>query len=436
MRQSVLLKSSIAVSLALLLAVAAAPARADDASEARLQYELGSELYKQKRFTEALDRFIASNRLVPNPNVVFNIANIYVLLGKREAGRDRTRSTEWYVEAFNWTETLARMATADADKKDAAALRASVLPKVAVVTVRSEPPGAEIFLDRESLGSVGRTPRDVATTPGDHPVIVKAPGHRPGQASAAARLGQVVGVRVLLERIVGVVQVNVRPEGARLQYFPGSVELGKAPAVARLPIGDGRITATLPGYLTQTREIVVREAETTTVDIDLQRVGEGAASLTVVGQPDGAVVRLAGREVGRVPLTLSGLDPGRQSLELAASSYEPWKGDLLLEAGAATRVEATLRRPEDRPWGGWKWLGYGSGTALLAGGTVFAFQARSARNDFEASPSSAGKRDVDRLNLTADVLLGTAVVTLATTAVLHALLGPRSESHASVKTER
>jgi len=55
--------------------LASTPALADDASEARLQYELGSELYKQKRFTEALERFIASNRLVPNPNVVFNIAS-------------------------------------------------------------------------------------------------------------------------------------------------------------------------------------------------------------------------------------------------------------------------------------------------------------------------------------------------------------------------
>jgi outer membrane receptor for ferrienterochelin and colicins len=413
----------------------AVPARADDASEARLQYELGSELYKQKRFTEALDRFIASNRLVPNPNVVFNIANIYVLLGKREV-RDRARASEWYVEAFNWAETLTRMATVETDKKDAAALRSSILLKVAVVTVRSEPDGAEIYVDRESLGSVGRTPRDIATTPGDHTIILKAPAHRPGQVSVVARLGQAVPARVLLEKIVGVVQVTVRPEGAKLQYFPGSIELGKAPAVARLPVGEGRITATMPGFLTQTREIVVREAATTTVEMDLQRVGEGAARLTVVGQPDGASVRLAGREVGKVPLTLSGLDPGRHSVELIATAHEPWKGDLLLEAGAATRVEATLRRPEDQAWGGWKWLGYGAGAALLGGGTVFAFQARGAHQDFDAHPSSSGKARVDRLNVTADVLLGTALVTLATTAVLHAILGPRSGSHASVTTER
>ena len=91
----------LAATLILILTISATgPARADDASEARLQYELGSELYRQKRFTEALERFIASNRLVPNPNVVFNIANIYVLLGKRDASKNARRSSEWYVEAF------------------------------------------------------------------------------------------------------------------------------------------------------------------------------------------------------------------------------------------------------------------------------------------------------------------------------------------------
>jgi hypothetical protein len=426
-----------ALALALLLAAAPPAAHADDASEARLQYELGSELYKQKRFTEALERFIASNRLVPNPNVVFNIANIYVLMAKRDAGKKSGRSIEWYVEAFNWTETLTRMAVSDADRKDAAALRASILPKVAVVSVRSEPAGADIYVDRESLGSVGRTPRDVATTPGEHAVIVKSPGHRPGETRAAARLGQVTEAKVVLEKIVGVVQVIVRPEGAQLQYFPGSVDLGKAPTTARLPVGDGRVTATLPGYVSQTREIVVREGETTTLEMDLQRAaGGGAAHLTVTGQPEGAVVRLQGREVGRLPLTLSGLEAGPQSLELSAQEYGPWKGELLLESGGTTRVEARLRRPEERPWGGWKWLGYGTGAALLASGAVVGFQARAARDDFREAPSTAGKDRVDRLNLTADVLLGAAALTLVTTALLHVVLGPRSDSYASVSTDR
>jgi hypothetical protein len=307
---------------------------------------------------------------------------------------------------------------------------------VAVLSVRSEPSGAELYIDRESLGSVGRTPRDVATVPGDHTLIVKLPGHRPAQVKAAARLGTVVEVPVALERIVGTLQVNARPAGVRLQYFPGGIDLGTAPATAKVPAGDGRVTLTLAGYLTQTRDVVVREGEITTIDLELQKAADRAASLTVVGRPEGATVRLAGREVGRLPLTLAGLDPGRQSLELSADQHNPWRGDLLLEAGSATRVEAVLLRPEERPWRGWKWVGYGAGAALVGTGAVMAVQARSARSDFFAAPSSAGRERVDTLNTRADVFIGAGLLTLATTAVLQWALSDLGDSRAKVRTGR
>jgi hypothetical protein len=62
-------------------------------------------------------------------------------------------------------------------------------------------------------------------------------------------------------------------------------------------------------------------------------------------------------------------------------------------------------------------------------------QTLAARDDFDDSPSSAAKDRVDRLSLTADALLGTAVLTLATTTLLHAVLGPRARSRASVQIQ-
>jgi hypothetical protein len=239
---------------------------------------------------------------------------------------------------------------------------------------------------------------------------------------------------VALERIVGTLQVTARPPGARVQFFPGGLELGPVPVNARVPVGEGRVTITLAGYVTQTREALVRADELTTLDLELQRAADRAASLTVVGRPEGASVRVAGREVGKLPLTLSGLDPGRLSVELSLPDHDPWRSDLLLEAGTATRVDAVLRRPEDRPWAGWKWLGYGAGAALVGAGGVVGYQARGAHDDFDASPSTEGKSRVERLNHTADGLLIAGAVTLASTALLHLILGPRSESHASVST--
>src|SRR6476646_5540611 len=63
--------------------------RAQEATEAQMLFERGAELYRERRFGEALEAMVASNRLVPNANVVFNVAQIYELLDRPS-------------DAFNW----------------------------------------------------------------------------------------------------------------------------------------------------------------------------------------------------------------------------------------------------------------------------------------------------------------------------------------------
>src|SRR6185437_13502134 len=53
-------------------------AYADDvADEADLQFQLGAERYEAGDYKGALEHFLTSNRLVPNKNVLFNIARTY-----------------------------------------------------------------------------------------------------------------------------------------------------------------------------------------------------------------------------------------------------------------------------------------------------------------------------------------------------------------------
>ena len=69
--------------LCLVLLAAGAVARADDlAAEADLHFRIGTERYQAGDYRGALEHFLASNRLVPNRNVVFNIARSYEQLKK------------------------------------------------------------------------------------------------------------------------------------------------------------------------------------------------------------------------------------------------------------------------------------------------------------------------------------------------------------------
>ena len=75
------------VLLLLLAVLTVAPrlARADaNADEADLRFRRGTALFKAERYDEALLEFLASNRLVPNRNVVFNIARSYEALEQLE----------------------------------------------------------------------------------------------------------------------------------------------------------------------------------------------------------------------------------------------------------------------------------------------------------------------------------------------------------------
>ena len=72
----------LSLALVILLAATAAPwtppAQADGvADEADLQFQLGAEAYSKNDFRGALEHFLASNRLVPNRNVMFNIARAF-----------------------------------------------------------------------------------------------------------------------------------------------------------------------------------------------------------------------------------------------------------------------------------------------------------------------------------------------------------------------
>jgi hypothetical protein len=147
-------------------------------------------------------------------------------------------------------------------------------------------------------------------------------------------------------------------------------------------------------------------------------------------------VLLDGRPVGQTPLSIDSLPPGMASLEVNAAGREPWGQRIPLEQGAATRVTYDLVSPDDKPWTGWRWIGYGGGAALLAAGAVVGLTAIGARSDFESEPSSDALDRVKSRNLVADILMGAGVVTLGATLTWDILRAPSPTSRGAVSVDR
>jgi len=411
---------AVAVLGALMLPAAA---RGDAASEAELHYSLGLELYKQHRFEEALQHLIASNRLVPNANVVFNIAQTYGLL-HRDA------------DAFNWYQTYLEFDAIDAEARDRGTKAAAALaPKLAILAVTSTPRGTELFIDRVELGSVGTAPRRLAVAPGERTVIARLPGHHDAKATLVAVSSQELPVELQLTPIRGVVRVDSVPPGAQVLDEKTGALLGTTPLRLELPLGEVRVTIHAEGYVDQQREASVREEAEANLEVELTAAASRVSVLSVTGTA-GAQVRLDGRDLGPVPLVSSGLKPGSFLLEIGSPELESLRRQIVLEPGAATRVDVHLEPPNGGRFRWLHWVGYGAGAVALIAGAIVGGVAISNRNTFYAAPSRPTYDLVGSENTTADALLISGLVVAAATFVLDRLILPPAQTRASVELAR
>src|SRR5947207_10367588 len=135
--------------------------RADSiADEADFRFHRAANLYRQGKVEEALGEFLASNRLVRNRNVVFNIARCFEEL-------------KHYNEAYRWYTELAPEEMSEADRKELLAGLKRLQPSLALLHVATDPPGATVYVDRKDLGARGQTPVTLALPPGKAAVLVE-----------------------------------------------------------------------------------------------------------------------------------------------------------------------------------------------------------------------------------------------------------------------
>jgi hypothetical protein len=427
--------------------LASSALHADNAADATAKKELGRKLFDEQRYEEALEVLKESNRLQPSADVVLTIADILEYLGSQEEqaaaalrkvpaekARRMARAEVLFRDAYNWLEQVDRLPATAADRKDAESLYTRLRPKVATIDVASDPEGAEITVDGQSAGAV----KSLAVAPGEHQLALKLAGYRIERSSVTAAIDKRTPLRIALQRLFAPLVVKSEPPGARVQLAGTGQLLGSTPLSARLPTGRVRIVVALDGYLEQARDVEILEDAGATVTLAMERAASTLATLSVSGNPEGAAATVDDQPVGVVPLSLPGLEPktGKSRLTVTAAGYEDWSGIVPLEAGGATRVRVDLSRSLKRHWRGWKWLGYLGGGALVAGGASVGLLAHYERNSFFDSPSTDKLNSTNRLNLTADVLMGSGAAILITTAILQIFSGKQTPSRADVALDR
>ncbi len=399
-------------SLALVLcALAAIPAKAlaDDASEARLHFELGTRDAQAGRYPAALEHFAAAYRLAPTARTLFNLAQAHDALA--DESRDVRESAQHRDRAFeHFTAFLAHPEHEQGPQGPAlTALATQALarlsPQVARVLVRSSVPGATVFVDRVDLGSYGALPRLIASTPTEHTLIVRAPGHRDAEVRCTFQRGQSQEITVDPTPLLGTVELRVEPASALVSVDGGPYVRRDSGATFSLPPGVHRFALRSDGYLDATRELELRAEQRLVIDQRLALDPTRAAVLTVRSDRRDAVARAGASEPQPANSSRVLLELGSIPLEVTARGRVPWRGVVMLRAGRETLVRVThgvagAIRPA------WQWgLLFGGGAATLGGG-VLGSAALADRASFQFPNASASQLSrINALNVATDVAL-------------------------------
>lgn len=334
--------------IALLLALSFADqAMADDlADEADLHFERGAEAYQRGDYATALEKFLISNRIVPNRNVVFNIARCYELLGKAaQAYRayDQARSGETDPQV---------LASIDAELQ-------RIGTKVSVLSVSSNPPGATIYVERRDLGPRGVTPRRLALAPGEYRVIVDMPGYASGQLdSGKVALGENKEIQFELQPILGKVVIQSDSSTSVVADDPKTGAGCRAPCELTLSLGFHTLHFTRPAHHPLQMAVEVTKHRPSRV---VPVLGPQTGSVVISTDEPGALVEIDGHSKGftplvaslpvgehRVRITLNGFQPIERKIEVLADKQQRIQLELIQSErveGAARRVESVQDTP-------------------------------------------------------------------------------------------
>jgi outer membrane receptor protein involved in Fe transport len=324
------------VFLAVLLWLSPVPLRADsNADEAEARFQQGASLYRDKRYQDALLEFFASHRLVPNRNVVFNIARTYEALGR-------------YDEAYRYYNEYLAAERDPGERRTAEAKLVELAPRVALLSVTTVPAGATVYIDRKDLGGRGETPLTLALPQGPHQVLVERAGHEPHAAQVELVVGRAVPVTLALVPILGTVVVtSVPPAELRVDRLDDDHADPDATTPTRLALPPGRHSVELraPGHRPRRRELQIEPRIETTIAISLETIPPPSGTVAVQASEPGALVLLDGIRHGVSPVVLTPV-VGVHVVEVRKDGYAPWIREIAITEGARSFLEASLR-PEE-----------------------------------------------------------------------------------------
>ncbi|MCK5797510.1 MAG: PEGA domain-containing protein, partial [Deltaproteobacteria bacterium] len=202
------------------------------------------------------------------------------------------------------------------------------------LAVASTPPGADIYIDAEAGGKVGKTPKTMTIEPGTHTVILRKAGFAVTTKTVAIKARQKLNLSIALDLPLRVVST---PPGA--EVFVDSLE---TKPVGKTPLGDATIApgkhtvyVRAKGYQVFEKTLDVKSAVKLTATL--------ALGLRVDSVPAGATVSVDGAKVKGLTPTNLGITPGSHKITLRHAGFKDYEKTVAVAPGVDASFKAVLR---------------------------------------------------------------------------------------------
>lgn len=214
-------------------------------------------------------------------------------------------------------------------------------PEPSTLRIRSEPPGAAIYVDGEPRGEA---PLQLTLSEGVHQVDARD-GDRVLQSARVTLVsGQTHELDLQGAPRVGLLRVGSAPPGAEVRL--DDRVLGETPLEVEVDPGAHTLSLVREGYAAHEEPVEVAEGSLASVSVTLRRERtamrtRGSGTLAIATTP-WCHVYLGRRRLGTTPLTNVSLPAGRHVLRLESPGRPARRHPVTIRAGEVTRVRVAL----------------------------------------------------------------------------------------------
>jgi serine/threonine protein kinase/TPR repeat protein/chaperone required for assembly of F1-ATPase len=220
-------------------------------------------------------------------------------------------------------------------------LQLKPIQEIAALSVRSEPDGAELFLD----GKPPQTPPNTFThVPfGAHQLTATLDDYEPIKEEIQVHKGMTAEIHLQLKPIQEMAALSVRsePAGAEL-LLDGKPPQAPPNTFTHVPFGTHQLIATLDDYEPIKQEIQVRKGMAPEMHLQLRPIQEMAA-LSIRSEPAGAELLLDGKPPQAPPNTFTHVPFGAHHLSATLDDYEPIKQEIQVRRGMVPEMHLQLK---------------------------------------------------------------------------------------------